>query len=564
VALLLVVTLPFLGAHHYLPLTTFYQEWLAGMLGLISLFLLAFASDGAWSIPRIALLPLMLISLVWIQLAIGIDVLFEHAVLFSLYLGWAFILMLITSRLMAKIGRDTLANWFARALLIGSLLVAGTGVLQRWLPWIGLPYIFPSSESIRGNLAQASNFADYLWIGIVCALHLYGRGKLALVSLWLVLPVLIGLSLLSGARSVYIYAVALTIWYFTWALQSEGGGRRRLVLAAGLLLPTLLIVQTLLELQILQQGVEAPVSSAQRLVTQSSYDPVRMTLWRAALDIFSEHPLIGAGYDSFSREFYLRAERFPINRNATPEHSHNLLTEILAEFGLAGFSIMLGALVYWLVSLRLREGNGANHLSLGILIILGIHSSLEYPLWYAHFLAIAAIFLCIGDEHRWQLQNASWQRPILILIAISGMVALLNIRNDYTLLEKSANGLSLDGKPSLPAIQQEHLTSIYSKSLWRYYAALQLAARMPIEKKDVEARLNIVMNAAHFSPIRQAVFRKAALLQIAGHEKEAEMELQRAITSYPKDITSALMQMEEDEDVRSVLQPLIDRLRATL
>jgi hypothetical protein len=60
------------------------------------------------------------------------------------------------------------------------------------------------------------------------------------------------------------------------------------------------------------------------------------------------------------------------------------------------------------------------------------------------------------------------------------------------------------------------------------------------------------------------VFRKAALLQIAGHEKEAEMELQRAITSYPKDITSALMQMEEDEDVRSVLQPLIDRLRATL
>lgn len=66
------------------------------------------------------------------------------------------------------------------------------------------------------------------------------------------------------------------------------------------------------------------------------------------------------------------------------------------------------------------------------------------------------------------------------------------------------------------------------------------------------------------SPIRQAVFRKAALLQIAGHEKEAEMELQRAITSYPKDITSALMQMEEDEDARSVLQPLIDRLRATL
>ena len=30
--LALAITLPFLGSHHYLPIPTFHQEWLAGVL----------------------------------------------------------------------------------------------------------------------------------------------------------------------------------------------------------------------------------------------------------------------------------------------------------------------------------------------------------------------------------------------------------------------------------------------------------------------------------------------------------------------------------------------------
>ena len=68
--------------------------------------------------------------------------------------------------------------------------------------------------------------------------------------------------------------------------------------------------------------------------------PGRATLWRAALDIFSDHPLLGAGFDSFSRLFFLRIESYPINGVGIPEHSHNLLTEFAAEFGLAGLALI--------------------------------------------------------------------------------------------------------------------------------------------------------------------------------------------------------------------------------
>lgn len=60
--------LPFLYYHHAYPLTTFYQEWSAAMLGLCAMSLLMTKDSAALAaIPRIALLPVALILLVLLQ-----------------------------------------------------------------------------------------------------------------------------------------------------------------------------------------------------------------------------------------------------------------------------------------------------------------------------------------------------------------------------------------------------------------------------------------------------------------------------------------------------------------
>ena len=136
-ALLLAITLPFLGAHHYLPIATFHQEWLAGMLGLASFLPLALVRDSRpWEIPRTALLPLALIILVWVQFATNNKVLFESVLLLSLYMAWAFALMLAACRIETMLGRECMADTLAWGLLTGALLLALTGALQRWAPWI--------------------------------------------------------------------------------------------------------------------------------------------------------------------------------------------------------------------------------------------------------------------------------------------------------------------------------------------------------------------------------------------------------------------------------------------
>ncbi|MBI2306798.1 MAG: O-antigen ligase C-terminal domain-containing protein [Rhodocyclales bacterium] len=560
-ALALLLTLPFLGAQHHLPIATFRQEWLAAILGLCALLpllpLLPGDDGDAWEIPRTVLLPAAFIVLVWLQFAVAGSVLYENAVLFSLYLAWAMLLMLLACRLEQRLGRTAIADGIAWSLLAGSLLAAGTGAMQLWAPQLGLPYVFPSGGRVVGNLAQPNNFADYLWLGIAAASYLQVRGRLPWPALAAALLPLLAFSLLSGSRSVYLYALALTVWLLLRARRTEGETRRRLLRGALLLLPGLLCLQWLIGVANLGG---TSVSSAQRIVASGSYDAVRLTLWRAAADIFSDHPLLGAGFDSYSREFFQRIERFPLDGRGIPEHSHNILFEIAAEFGSAGLGGLLLAAGAWLAGLR-RRYDEAGFLALGVLLVLGIHSGLEYPLWYAHFLAIACLMLAIGERERWRLVAARRHRWLLLAGIALGLVTLIGLRGDYLRLEEAARGRQADGTPLPIATRQAWLLESYSRSLWRHYAALQFSVLMPIEADDVDGRLALMREAVHFSPIRDAVFRYAALLQLAGEESEARVQLRRAMLSYPDRIPQARAEIEAAMAEAPTLAPLVELLR---
>lgn len=560
-ALALLLTLPFLGPRHHLPIATFHQEWLAGVLGLCALLaLLPGRDERPWEIPHSAALPLALIVLVWLQLALGVDVLYAQVVLFSLYLSWGVLLMLVACRLEQSLGREALADGLAWSLLAGSLLQAASGALQMWLPQLGLPWIFPSNGRVIGNLAQANNFADYLWLGVVAASYLHARGKLPWPALLPALLPLIGLSLLSGSRSVYFYAIATSAWLLLGALLRAGDQRRRRLRVGLFLLAALFALQWLI-------GISAPggntVSSAQRLLASGSYDPVRLTLWRAALDIFADHPWLGAGFDSYSREFFARIEQFSIGGRGIPEHSHNLVTEFAAEFGLAGLALLVAAAGLWLRGAwRLRRrSDDASSLAVGCLLVVGIHSALEYPLWYAQFLAVAALMLALGDSRRWRIAAGGRRRLLLLGCTLLGLLVLSGLRSDYVQLEEGTQARRSDGQPLTAGEQQQLLAAVYAQSLWPHYAALQFAAHMPIDGERLDEKLVLMEEAMHFSPISAAVFRHAALLQLAGDETAARRQLRRAMLAYPQAIAGARNEIELAARDAPVLTPLLDMLR---
>lgn len=84
-------------------------------------------------------------------------------------------------------------------------------------------------------------------------------------------------------------------------------------------------------------------------------------------------------------------------------YAHNVVAQPLVEFGVAGAASFVFVVAVFLLALRRNraEFGAADVLLLGWLGILGIHSLLEYPLWYVHFLIFFDLSLGLLIRPAW-------------------------------------------------------------------------------------------------------------------------------------------------------------------
>lgn len=83
-------------------------------------------------------------------------------------------------------------------------------------------------------------------------------------------------------------------------------------------------------------GYEDNATSSSRLTAGLGSN--RYDFYRVALDVFADHPVAGAGVENFFQD-YLEHGR----SNETPSYPHNLALRTLAEIGLVGALLLLGA-----------------------------------------------------------------------------------------------------------------------------------------------------------------------------------------------------------------------------
>jgi len=138
---------PFLHYVHRYPLTTFYQEWWSALLGIAALTLLV--GRAYWQrpeIPRIVQLPVGLAAVALLQLALGKMAYFDQALLYTLYLLFAALLMMLGAWLRDCFGFARLAQVLAICLLIGAEL----SCRNRRVAAFSLAYAFRFSDCRQG------------------------------------------------------------------------------------------------------------------------------------------------------------------------------------------------------------------------------------------------------------------------------------------------------------------------------------------------------------------------------------------------------------------------------
>jgi O-antigen ligase len=545
--------LPFLYYHHAYPITTFYQEWGTGLLGLCALALLLTARYWqAPEVPRIVMLPIGLMLLLMVQYFVGRISYFDHLMLLVLYFLFAALLMMLGHRLRTELGLPALVTALAVFLLIGAELNAVSGILQqyRWNTFLNPFITAKTSASVYGNTAQPNHFANYITLGLISLGLLYVRMSkqswlAALLTALLAAPLLF-VMVLSGSRSSWLYLLFAA--GLAYLCQRRERTLRPLMYYSVVLVLGFGLMHFVVQLPWLQ-GAASSVTTTERLFGDNASGSIRLHLWREAGLIFAQFPLMGAGFGQFAfQHLQLAAELRNPGIIGLYNNAHNLIMQIAAEAGLAGVAILLGTfgLWFWQSVVRGAQLTLYHWWGYAILAVLGIHSLLEYPLWYAYFIGIAAVMLGIFDTTTYRLELRNIGRASVAMMLVLGAVSLLQAFQDYKHLEHALTlrAMVARDRSLIPRVQEE-LMVVHQSSLLGSYAELFIANTMELSAEHLKDKLELNERALHFIPIAPVVYHQAWLLALSDRPAEARAQLERAIWAYSGDYATAHTELED-------------------
>jgi O-antigen ligase len=535
-------TLPFLQPSHAYPLTGFYSEWLAFALGLGAVTLLLW--PRAWrpqQLPIVGLAPLGLAVLVMLQWLLGRVTYTEQALTAALYLLWTLAMMVLGSALRREIGIAAVAVVLAWSLLASGLLSAVAALLQYYqLHTLLDPLIAQrGSGGVYGNVGQQNHFADYIALALASLAYLTAAGKLRRAPAGVLAPLLLLVLALSGSRSAWLYLIALAVLGLWFHRRTPGPESRRLVICTLLLLAGFVLMQWLASLPFMipEQGA---TTSARRLFEFVHGNSERLALWGEAWSAFLQSPLLGAGFGQFAWQHFLLG--VDANTAAVPglfNHAHNIMMQLLGETGLTGALIVSAGIVAWLAGLKRLDAGLHGWWLLALLAVLGLHSLLEYPLWYAHFLGIAALLSGVGATRFLAVEGRGVNRTAFaVALALGWFVAATTLQS-YLELERILF-TAYRNESDIPAESEftEVLMRVHRESLLTPYVEFALAFAIVPDRERLNDKLELNARVMHFAPADTVVYRHVLLLALNGEQAAALAQLQRAAALYPDTFAS--------------------------
>lgn len=554
-------SLPFLVPVKAPPIPSFHAEVLAAALGLLALSVLPVFA-GRLELPRVALLPLGFIGLIVVQMVLGRLPFQQVGLLAALYLLWATGLVMLGGLLRRELGLARVAatlGWFLLAgALISAIIASAQHVDSDALGRFSMPR---SPDRVWGNLGQPNQLANYLVLGLASGAYLYASDKLPLR--WAA-PATLALAYvlsLTGSRTAWMYLAGLMALSGTfWALDRSRANRRLLALCSLALVACILLPW--LDKLLFEPNMQ---TASSRLGSSEIAAEERPRIWKAALLMFLDSPLLGIGVRQFGwHHFALNAQMPEPRMLGFTDHAHNLLLHVLAEFGLVGFALLTGFAVLWIAGLARQPRTAAHWWIWAIVLVLGVHSMLEYPLWYAFFLGVAAVVLGLGEPRGLPLRLGQGGRTgRLLLVGLLGLGWLVTgqLFGDYLVLENflAFRYRYMHASAELNRRAKDALLEIHRGSLLAQYVELGLARTISVDPDRLAEKLAVNGRAMLQFPIDDVTYRQAMLLALRGDQAAARRQWELALASFPELRDSATLVVKRRvEDGLAELRPLLE------
>lgn len=534
----LMMVLPFVQPIHLQPIPSFYSELVAAIMGLLAASALFFGPK-AWSgfpLPRIVLVPAILIVAIVIQWLAGRVLFPEVALIHALFLLWAALLACLAAFLVRDLGSTPLVSTLAWAIVLGGAISTLVAAVQ-FIKWPAPDWLVLADSVSSTNLGQRNHAADYFWLGVVSATCLRLRSEISSLALAVVLSVLVIGAVLTGSRGPLAYGTLLTALGAWWWLRERTSlARRALVLSVGTTAGFLLasgLMATATEAGFF--GANSGGWAVDRLAYGALKGDARLTIWRDAWNIFQEAPWLGSGIGNYHWHSFEMASRTPQGMLALPaEHAHNLILQWLADYGLFATLAVLLVVAWWLRD-ALRQRLDTNRWwLLAALTVIGGHSLLEYPLWYGYFLGPFALLLG-ADDTRVASVEMPRGRLIYALATVFVVLTIVNLWYDNRRIEDSVYWADSTIMPQtrVQSVATAGLIDVAKASLLSPMATFGVAMAMSPNTRIAANQATICEAAIRFRPRPDLIGKCAALEEMRGNRQIAEKLVSDAYRAYP-------------------------------
>ena len=292
---------------------------------------------------------------------------------------------------------------FCYGLLLLGLASLLIGILQVFFPQFTDGNLIARSGIAGravGNLRQPNHLASLLMWACVAAVWLSAAGRLGGVARrWLLSALLLGLVfgvVLSASRTGMIGVFLLALWGL---LDRRIGRLERWALMA----TPLMLALSWAALSGWSHASGQAFGAESRLA-EGAGSPSRLAILANAWTLLKMHPWTGVGWGEFNLAWTLTP--FPDRPVAFFDHTHNIVMQLLVELGWPLGLLVLGLLAWsvfaaWRAS-RHAQGELAlmKRCAFMVVLMIGLHSLLEYPLWYAYFLlpTLFALGVCLAPQ----------------------------------------------------------------------------------------------------------------------------------------------------------------------
>ncbi len=420
--------------------------------------------------------------------------------------------------------RGLAMTWLVVALL--SVVMALAQYLQieaGFAPWI--------SQSEGGvayaNLRQRNQFATLCGVGLLALLYLCQSkpvvgtraAQAAGAALWparwqaawpwLVVAVLAVGNGLSSSRTGALQWLLMAAAVLCWRASLQ---RRVLQLGLGALVLYVLVVALM---PWFADAVGNPSSGLWgRAVEDSVPGGGRLWLYRNVLELIAQKPWLGWGWRELAYAHY--SSTFNVRFIELLDNAHNLPLHLAVELGAPYATLFCAAVLVWVLRAKpWHEADAVRQLAWGVLMLLGVHSMVEYPLWYGPFLM--TLGLCLGLL---QVQYSKPNRPVAqgnaAQVAIKYIViGLLCITAFVAFDYHRASQIYLSEAARSPRYADNALDAAQRSVLFQKQALFAQLVTTPVTPQTAAQVLALAIHLVHYSPeprVIEALVESAVML----------------------------------------------------